>query len=402
MADEEKRDTGVLAPGVQLLEPETLESSLRRIAEKELEAGRRNMLINFGPQHPSTHGVLRVLLTVEGETILDAQPDIGYLHRNWEKIVEGWTYPMVIPLSDRNDYLAALANEKAVVDAIERLMEIEVPERARYLRLLVFELQRILSHLMAVGTFAMDLGAVTPFLYAWREREMIYALMEELTGARMLYNYFRIGGLRNDVPDGWFKKLENFLDYFENEAYPTYWDLVLKNDIFIRRTKGIAVLSPENAIAYGASGPVLRGSGIKWDLRTQDTSLPYDKVEFDIPVGENGDAYDRTLCRAREMKESVRIIRQVLKLIPDGPVMAKLPRALRPPKGHVFTRTESPRGEIGVYLISDGKPNPYRIKWRAPSFVHLQLLPLLAKGHLIADLVVCIGSLDVVLGEVDR
>lgn len=401
MADE-ARNVG-LGPGVELIEePETLEEAVRRKAQKELEGERRNMLINFGPQHPSTHGVLRVLLTVEGETVIDAQPDIGYLHRNWEKIVEGWTFPMVVPFSDRNDYLAAIANEQAVVSAVERLMEIDVPERAKYLRLLVFELQRIASHLMAVGTFGMDMGAVTPFLYAWRDREKIYSLFEELTGARMLYNYLRIGGLRNDVPDGWLQRLEEFLDYFENQAYPQYWDVLLKNEIFIRRTKGVAVLSKEDAIAYGASGPVLRGSGIKWDLRKQDPFLPYDKIEFDVPVGENGDAYDRTIVRAREMKESIKIIRQVLKLLPDGPVMAKMPRALRPPKGHVISRTESPRGEIGVYLVSDGKPNPYRIKWRAPSFVHLQLLPLISRGHLIADLVVCIGSLDVVLGEVDR
>ncbi|MFO7246164.1 MAG: NADH-quinone oxidoreductase subunit D [Bacillota bacterium] len=360
------------------------------------------MLVNFGPQHPSTHGVLRVLLTLEGETVIDAQPDIGYLHRNWEKIVEGWTYAMVVPFSDRNDYLAAICNEQAVVGAVERLMGIEVPERGQFLRVLVFELQRLTSHLIWFGTFAMDMGATTAFLHAFRERERCYSLFEEITGARLLYNYLRIGGLRNDVPDSWLKKLEQFLDDFEKEAYPSYWDLVINNEIFRVRTKGIGVITPEQAIAYGASGPVLRGSGIRWDLRKVDPFLPYDQFEFDIPVGTNGDAYDRAIVRMKEMMESVKIIRQVMKRLPDGPVMAKLPRALRPPKGQVYNRVESPRGEVGVYLISDGGTGPYRIKWRSPCFTHLMLLPVMARGHLVADLVTCIGSIDIVLGEVDR
>lgn len=400
MADKIERNIGA---GVQVIEDaESMEQALGKAYMDEHGGDRKRMLINFGPQHPSTHGVLRVLLTLEGETVVDAQPDIGYLHRNWEKIVEGWTYPMVIPFSDRNDYLAAIANEQAVVGAIEKLMEVEVPERGQYLRLLVFELQRITSHLIWFGTFAMDMGATTAFLHAFRERERCYSLFEEITGARLLYNYLRIGGLRNDVPDAWLQKLEKFLDDFENEAYPSYWDLVINNEIFVRRTKGIGVITPEQAIAYGASGPVLRGSGIRWDLRRSDPFLPYDEFEFDIPVGENGDAYDRAIVRMKEMAESVKIIRQVLKRLPDGPVMAKLPRALRPPKGEVYNRVESPRGEIGVYLISDGKPNPYRIKWRSPCFTHLMLLPEMSRGHLVADLVTCIGSIDIVLGEVDR
>src|SRR5690606_2048996 len=252
------------------------------------------------------------------------------------------------------------------------------------------------------GTFAMDMGATTAFLHAFRERERCYSLFEEITGARLLYNYLRIGGLRNDVPDSWLKKLEQFLDDFEKEAYPSYWDLVINNEIFRVRTKGIGVITPEQAIAYGASGPVLRGSGIRWDLRKVDPFLPYDQFEFDIPVGTNGDAYDRAIVRMKEMMESVKIIRQVMKRLPDGPVMAKLPRALRPPKGQVYNRVESPRGEVGVYLISDGGTGPYRIKWRSPCFTHLMLLPVMARGHLVADLVTCIGSIDIVLGEVDR
>ncbi|HEY8448969.1 MAG TPA: NADH-quinone oxidoreductase subunit D, partial [Bacillota bacterium] len=351
MADEiRERQAGEFGPGVQVIEgPETMEAALRRAAESDLAGEQRRMLINFGPQHPSTHGVLRVLLTVEGETIVDAQPDIGYLHRNWEKIVEGWTYPMVIPFSDRNDYLAAICNEQAVTGAIEKLLEIEVPERAQYLRVLVFELQRLASHLIWMGAFGLDMGATTPFLYAWRDRERIYSLFEEITGARMLYNYLRIGGLRNDVPDSWLRKLSDFLDEFEKNSYPEYWDLLIDNEIFIRRTRGVGVITPEQAIAYGASGPVLRGSGIRWDLRRNDPFLPYDKFEFDIPVGERGDAYDRAIVRMREMVQSIRIMRQVLAQLPDGPVMAKIPRVIRPPKGHVFNRVESPRGEIGVY-----------------------------------------------------
>jgi len=400
MADQIERSIGA---GVQVIEDaETMEEALRPAHLEEQAGERRRMLVNFGPQHPSTHGVLRVLLTLEGETVIDAQPDIGYLHRNWEKIVEGWTYAMVVPFSDRNDYLAAICNEQAVVGAVERLMGIEVPERGQFLRVLVFELQRLTSHLIWFGTFAMDMGATTAFLHAFRERERCYSLFEEITGARLLYNYLRIGGLRNDVPDSWLKKLEQFLDDFEKEAYPSYWDLVINNEIFRVRTKGIGVITPEQAIAYGASGPVLRGSGIRWDLRKVDPFLPYDQFEFDIPVGTNGDAYDRAIVRMKEMMESVKIIRQVMKRLPDGPVMAKLPRALRPPKGQVYNRVESPRGEVGVYLISDGGTGPYRIKWRSPCFTHLMLLPVMARGHLVADLVTCIGSIDIVLGEVDR
>lgn len=382
--------------------PESLAQAIRRELGTEDPEWRRQMTVNFGPQHPSTHGVLRVLMTIDGETITEAQSDIGYLHRNWEKIVEGWTYPMVIPFSDRNDYLAAIANEQAVTGAIEKLMEIEVPERAQLLRLLVFEFQRITSHLIWFGTFGLDIGAVSPFLHAFRDREQCYSLFEKLTGARLLYNYLRVGGLRNDVPPGWLAEVSDFLDYLERESWPQFMDLLVNNEIFIRRTRGVGVLSAEDAVAWGASGPVLRGSGVNWDLRKHDPFLPYDRVEFDVQVQQEGDALARCLVRMQEMKESIRIIRQVIQQLPDGPVMAKMPRVIRPPKGEVYHRVESPRGEIGVYLISDGGPKPYRIKWRAPSFVHLQLLPLLAKNHLIADLVIIIGSLDVVLGEVDR
>lgn len=383
---------------------ESLAAAVRRKVAEELGGERRRMTLNFGPQHPSTHGVLRVLLTVEGETVVEALPDIGYLHRNWEYIVERWNYPMVIPFSDRNDYLAAIANEQAVTSAIESLLGVEVPERALYIRMLALELQRITSHLIALGTFALDMGMETVFLYCFNQREMCYSLFEKLTGARLLYNYFRIGGVRNDLPSGWLDELTRFLDQFEKPFWPELGALLFGNEIFVRRTKNVGIIPPETAIAFGASGPVLRGSGINWDLRKHDKigTLPYDKVDFEVQVGENGDAYDRALIRYNEMIESAKIIRQIIDMLPDGKVMGNAPRTIRPEPGESFSRVESPRGEIGVHVISDGKPSPYRIKWRAPSFVHLQLLPEMAKGHLIADLVVCIGSLDIVLGEVDR
>lgn len=381
---------------------DTMVDAIRQRMETEEQERREQMTINFGPQHPSTHGVLRVLLTVEGERIIDAQPDIGYLHRNWEKIVEGWTYPMVIPFSDRNDYLAAIANEQAITGAIETLLEVELPERAQLLRILVFELQRITSHLIWFGTFGMDSGAVTPFLLAFRDREKCYTLFEKLTGTRLLYNYLRLGGLRNDVPPGWLDELTDFLNQFEEESLPQFTNLLIKSEIFINRVKDVGYISPEDAIAWGASGPVLRGSGINWDMRKNDPFLPYDQFEFDVAVEEGGDAYARCLVRVREMSESVRIIRQVIDRLEDGPVMAKMPRAIRPPKGEVYHRVESPRGEIGVYLVSDGKTNPYRIHWRPPGLMHLQMLPMMAKDQLLADLVIIIGSIDIVLGEVDR
>lgn len=381
---------------------QTMEESLRERLAAATPDRREQMTINFGPQHPSTHGVLRVLLTVEGEGIIDAQPDIGYLHRNWEKIVEGWTYPMTIPFSDRNDYLAAIANEQAMTGAIETLLALEVPERAQLLRVLVFELQRITSHLIWFGTFGMDSGAITPFLLAFYERERAYTLFEKLAGTRLLYNYLRVGGLRNDTPPGWLAELREFVDQLDEKSIPEFYDLLVDNDIFIRRVKDVGYISPADAVAWGASGPVLRGSGVNWDLRKVDAFLPYDRFDFDVAVETGGDALSRCSVRVREMRESIKIIRQVMDQLEDGPVMAKLPRVIRPPKGEVYYRVESPRGEIGVYLVSDGGPKPYRVHWRAPSLIHLQMLPMLAKGQLLADLVIIIGSIDIVLGEVDR
>ncbi len=363
---------------------------------------RKLMTINLGPQHPSTHGVLRLIVTVDGEQIVHVVPDIGYLHRNFEKIVERWSYPGIVPFSDRNDYIAAITNEVAVALAIEKLAGIEVPPRAVHLRVLFSELQRILSHILFYGTYGLDLGAFTPFLYAFREREWGYTLMEKATGARMLYAYNRVGGLRNDVSDEWLADLAKFLDFVEHKAMPEYMGLLIDNEIFRERTIGVGKLTQEQAIAWGAAGPVLRATGIPWDLRKNAPYLCYDQFEFDVPVGTNGDVYDSTMVRMREILESVRIIRQVLKTLPNGPVLAKVRPTLSPAAGDYYSRVEGPRGEVGVFLISDGTTKPYRLKWRAPTFCHLQLTPLMAAGGKIADLIAVVGSYDVIMGECDR
>jgi len=365
-------------------------------------AAHQLLTINMGPQHPSTHGVLRLIVTLDGEVVVKVVPDIGFLHRNFEKIVEAWAYPGIIPFSDRNDYLSAITNEIAVCLAIEKMAEIEVPPRAVHLRVLFSELQRIISHILFYGTFGLDLGAFSPFMYAFRERELGYTLMEKATGARLLYAYNRLGGLRNDVPDGWFRELEHFLDYMERQAWPEYMGLLIENEIYRQRTIGVGTLTQEQAIAWGASGPMLRATGLPWDLRKTAPYLSYDQFEFDVPVGRNGDVYDSAMVRMLEIKESIRIIRQVLRILPDGPVLGRVRPNIRPRAGDFYSRVESPRGEVGVFLVSDGSGKPYRLKWRAPSFCHLQLVPLMAQGNKVADLIAAVGSLDVIMGEVDR
>jgi len=369
---------------------------------EEYDAERERMTLNMGPQHPSTHGVLRVIVEFDGERVVQAQPDVGYLHRNWEKIAEGWSYPKLIPFADRNDYLAPITNEFVLCLAIERLLGVEVPERAEYIRVILAEINRIASHLLWFGTFALDLGAVSPFLYTFREREMAYDIFEACAGARLLPGYFRIGGLRNDVPANFAEMVTGFCDQVEKNGWPSYYDLLFENAIFERRTRGIGRLSAEEAIAWGASGPVLRGSGVNWDLRRNEPYSVYDRFDFEVCVEPDGDCYARAKVRLREIRESIRIIRQALEQLPDGPVMGKVPKVIKVPKGDIYTRVESPRGEVGVYLVADGGTNPYRVKWRAPSFVHLQLLPELTRGGLVGDIVANIGSIDIVLGEVDR
>ena len=366
------------------------------------EGERKKMTINMGPQHPSTHGVLRLIVTLDGEIVTEVVPDIGYLHRNFEKIVESWAYPGIVPFSDRNDYLAAITNEVAVCLAIEELAGIEVPPRGVHLRVLFAELQRIISHVLFYGTFGLDLGAFTPFMYAFRERETGYSLMEKATGARMLYGYNRVGGLRNDVSEAWLRELGEYLDYVERKAWPEYMGLLIENEIYRQRTLGVGKLTAEQAIAWGASGPMLRAAGVRWDLRKNAPYLCYDQFEFDVPVGKNGDTYDSAMVRMLEIKESIRIIRQVLQTLPDGPVLARVRPNLRPRVGDVYSRVEGPRGEVGVFVVSDGTGKPYRLKWRAPSFCHLQLVPLMSEGNKVADLIAAVGSLDVIMGEVDR
>lgn len=372
----------------------------------------------MGPQHPATHGVLRLMMKLDGENCTWCMPDVGYLHRSFEKLCEQKTYNMVIPFTDRTDYVAAILNEMVYVEAVEKLFgdAVVVPERAQYIRVLMAEAQRILSHLIGLGPCAMDLGAFTPFLYAWRDREKLYSIFERITGARQLYNYLRIGGVRNDLPEGIIgtpndgeeladKTFWGFINYFDSYVYPQWMGLVTDNRIFQWRTQGVGKLSSQDAIAYSASGPVLRGSGVKWDLRKNLPYSIYDRLEFDIPVGkENGDCFDRWSVRMEEMRQSSRIMKQCLTWLAENPgeIQGKVPRILKPPKGEVYHRIEGARGEISVYLVSDGSANPFKVKYRSPCFTHLQLMPLLGPGHKVADVVAIIGSIDIVLGEVDR
>lgn len=368
------------------------------------DLGEHELIVNMGPSHPSTHGVLRMILRVDGETIVDAKPDIGFLHRCIEKLAENWTWQQVVPLVDRTDYVSAMTNELAYVVAVERLAGIQVPERAQVIRVLVAELQRIASHLVWFGSFANDLGATTPFVYAIRERENILDLFEALCGARLTYSYMRIGGVRCDLPKGFVEKTRDFVKLMRSRLRE-YDLLLMKNAIFMARTKGVGRLTAEQAVALGASGPTLRGSGVDFDIRRDEPYAAYGRFKVGVPVGTNGDVYDRALCRFEEMHESLRLIEQALAALDElspGEVLAKVPRVLRPPAGDVYSRIESPRGEVGVYLVSTGGPGPYRMKWRAPSFVHLEALPVMCEGHMVADVVANIGSIDIILGEVDR
>lgn len=370
----------------------------------ELEAtllGGEEMEVSFGPQHPATHGVLRLLLKVDGEKIVDAKPIIGYLHRGTEKLFERETYPQCIPHTDRMDYTAAATNNQGFVGAVEKLMGITIPPRAAYIRMILAELQRIASHIIWLATHALDIGAVTPFFYTFEEREKILDLFEEYCGARLTLNTMRIGGVPWDLPEGWTNRCRKFVDELPRKIED--WERLLTNNrIWKARTVGVGVIDAEKAIAWGLTGPPLRGSGVKWDIRKVFPYDHYNEVEFDIPIGKNGDTYDRYLVRMEEMRQSVRIIRQCLDRLPDGPVMAWVPKVIRPPKGEVYFSVEGPKGELGYYIVSDGNVTPYRVRVRPPCFVNLQALPELVKGHLVADVVAVIGTLDIVLGEIDR
>jgi NADH-quinone oxidoreductase subunit D len=359
------------------------------------------MVINMGPQHPSTHGVLRVLLKLDGETVTGLDCDIGYLHRGVEKIAESDTYAMITPYWDRLDYVAAVSNDLCYVGGVEKLLQVEVPKRAQYLRVILTELQRIASHLIWLGTHAIDIGAVTVLLYSFREREEILKIFEDFIGARLTAHAFRIGGFWWDAYPEFVERVRAFLKILPSRV-DEYEQLLNANRIWLARTVGIGVLPAEEAINLGITGPVLRGSGVKYDVRKAQPYCSYSDFDFEVPVGESGDTYDRYLVRMAEIRQSVRIVEQALDGLPEGPVMAKVPKVLKPPAGEVYFPIEGPKGELGVYLVSDGTGKPYRMRIRPPCFINLQALKRLAIGHLVADVVALIGTIDIVLGEVDR
>jgi NADH-quinone oxidoreductase subunit D len=368
------------------------------------------MLVNMGPQHPSTHGVLRVVLRTDGEMVLEAIPHIGYLHRCAEKIAENVAYYQYIPYTDRMDYLAGMNENWTWCRATEELAGIELPRRAEFIRIIIGELNRIASHLVSFGTYGLDLGAFTPFLYAFREREYILDLFEMVCGARLTYSYFTIGGSIHDLPDGFLDKVEEFLDYFE-PLVVEYHDLLSYNQIFIKRTANVGVITQDMCTRYALTGPVIRGSGIPYDLRRDHPYSLYSEIEFDVvtgkgEVGEPGDCWDRYIVRMGEMIESCKIIRQAMKMIPTSGEQAKyrvkLPRNFKPDPGEVYVETENPRGVLGFYLESQGGPMPYRAKARAATFCNLSVLNEVGRDCLLADIPAIVGSIDVVMGQVDR
>jgi len=365
------------------------------------------MVISMGPQHPSTHGVLRLELVVDGEVVVDVIPHIGYLHRCFEKHCEHMTnYQQVIPYADRMDYVAAMSNEFGFVVACEKLLKIKVPERVEYIRVIMAEFSRIVSHLIAIGTYGMDIGAFTPFLYCMRDRERVLDIFEQTCGARLLYNYMWIGGLSHDVQPDFAAKVKDFCRYFRPHIKELN-DLLSYNKIFIKRTANVGVLPADVALNYAVSGPVLRGSGVQWDLRKNDPYSVYDKLDFEIPVGKGlkgtvGDCWDRYMVRIHEMEQSVNIIEQAVERLPGGDVASAIPKRIRPDAGDVYVRTETPKGELGYYIISDGTATPFRVKVKSPCFVNLSALPAMCRGAMIADIVAVLGSIDIVLGEVDR
>lgn len=384
------------------------------------------MTINMGPQHPSTHGVLRLLLELDGEIIVKAEPHIGFLHRGVEKLAEYRTYHQCIPLTDRLDYVAPFSNNLAYILAVEKLLGIEVPERAQHIRIILCELTRISSHLLWLATHALDIGAMTVFFYCFRERETIYDIFEMVSGARMNLSYIRVGGVARDLPGGFLERTRRFVTEFPSRLNE-YETLLTDNPIWKKRTVGVGIISAEDAIDYGLSGPSLRGSGVNWDIRKAEPYSGYDKYHFIVPLGKNGDVYDRYRVRMEEMRQSNSIIHQALNILPKGDFIAQIPNVtlpskedvetkmeakilhykliihgIRPPKGEVYTSIESPKGELGFYIVSDGSSHPYRLKIRPPSFVNLEALSKMVEGRLLPDVVATIGSLDIVLGEIDR
>ena len=406
--------------------PEEQKNAFR--AEPGLPSSRRKeeLLLNMGPQHPSTHGVLRVVLELDGERIVKATPDLGYLHRGVEKLAEGLTYMQIIPHTDRLDYVCAMANNYAYVRSVEKLLDITVPVRAEYIRTIVAEMQRIIGHLFWLGTQALDIGAMTVFFWTFREREILLDMFEKLCGARLTLNYYRIGGVDSDFTPELVQRMKAFLDTFP-EKVKEYDSLIASNRIWLGRTKNVAVLSAEDAINFGCTGPVLRGSGVAYDIRKAEPYGVYDKVDWDVPIGKNGDTYDRYWIRMEEMRQSARIIAQCLDQMPSGPIMADAPQyipppkelvmrdmeslihhfiiytqGIKPPKAETYCATEAPKGELGFFIVSDGSPRPYRMKIRSPSFVHMGAFDHMARGYLISDIITIFGTYDIVMGECDR
>lgn len=391
-----------------------------------LDAADQTLVINMGPQHPSTHGVLRLLLEIDGETIVRIMPNIGYLHTGIEKTCEAKFYQQVVPMTDRIDYLCPMTNNLTYCLAVEKLLGLEIPPRAQWLRVMLNELTRINSHLVWLGTHALDIGAMTVFLYCFREREQILRLFEAVSGQRMMTSYFRIGGVSVEPPLNFFARVKQFNDAFP-EHIDEYENLLTQNPIFVNRTKGVAYISKEDALALTATGPTLRASGIDVDLRRDNPYTGYENFKFNVPVSTAGDVYARYLVRVAELRESQKIVAQALEGIPEGPIKADAPKVVLPdrekmktqmealiyhfkivtegftvPAGEVYQAVESPRGEMGYYVVSDGTAKPYRVHMRAPSFANLQTLETMCKGGLIADVVAAIGSIDIVLGDCDR
>lgn len=387
---------------------------------------REELLLNMGPQHPSTHGVLRVVLDLDGERIVKATPDLGYLHRGVEKLAEGLHYTQIIPHTDRLDYVCSMTNNYAYVRAVEKLVGITIPERAEYIRTIVAEMQRIIGHLFWLGTQALDIGAMTVFFWTFREREVLLDMFEKLCGARLTLNYYRIGGVDADFMPELTERLRAFLATFPDKVRE-YDELIATNRIWLGRTKNVAVISAEDAINFGTTGPVLRGSGVAYDVRKLEPYGAYDKVDWEVPIGKHGDTYDRYWVRMEEMRQSARIILQCLDQLPQGPIMADVPKVIpppkqkvmrdmeslihhfiiftqgfKPPKGETYCATEAPKGELGFFLISDGSARPYRLKIRAPSFVHMGAFDHMARGYLISDIITIFGTYDIVMGECDR
>jgi NADH-quinone oxidoreductase subunit D len=411
----------MIVPGV-----EDVVADAQRHHPGQDSAADQTMVINMGPQHPSTHGVLRLVLEIDGESVVSLAPDIGYLHTGIEKTCEAKFYQQVVPLTDRIDYLCPMTNNLAYCLAVEKLLGLEIPERAQYLRVLLNELTRIQSHLVWLGTHAMDIGALTVFLYCFREREEILRIFENVSGQRMMTSYFRVGGLALEPPLNLYKQIQDFLDIMPNRI-TQYENLLTANPIWVNRLKGVGILSAADAIALGVTGPPLRASGVDWDLRRDMPYSGYEKFDFKVPVSNDCDVLARYVVRMDEMRESVKICQQALNGLPSGPIVADAPKVILPerekmktnmealihhfkivtegfpvPAGEVYQGVESPRGEMGYYVVSDGTAKPYRVHMRNPSFATLQALETMCKGRLLADVVAVIGSIDIVLGEIDR